>query len=89
MIRAWRAVMGCPQTTMTIETPILPLAARECNAGARRPAQQVGNGRVGRWSMAGLPTSGVCPFVPFFPCQTISPDLSCTISSQETRYDLS
>jgi len=31
--------------------------------------------------MAGLPTSGVCPFVPFFPSQAISPDLSCTISS--------
>ena len=48
-IRAWRAVMDYPQTTMTIETPILPLAARGCKATAHAGARRATRGR-GRMS---------------------------------------
>ena len=54
-----------------------------------RLTQPVNGGRAGRWSMAGLPISGVFQFVPKFPSQAISPDLSCTFSCVETRCDLS
>jgi len=54
-----------------------------------RLAQQVSNGRACHWSLAGLLESGVCPFVPLFPSQPHSPDLSCTFSCVKTRCDLS
>ena len=41
-----------------------------------RLTQPVNGGRAGRWSMAGLPISGVCEFVRIFPFQAISPDPS-------------
>ena len=85
--RSW-AVLRRPRRCGCRRPSYRWLAGGSIRGGGRcRLAQQVNGGRASRWSMAGLPISGVCEFVRIFPFQAISPDPSCTFSCVKTRLD--
>ena len=74
IVSTWRTNHG--YTILALTEPV-GADAGGGNAGMRcRLTQQVSNGRVGRWSMAGLPTPSVWHVVARFASQPISPDLS-------------